>query len=300
MTTAQDQQSRYPAEFETWARDRGLISSSHGLTTEWSSLGVALEAWQAARALPAGTEPAARVIHREIPAGHGTEPSRTFDVQWLGMDPFEWVGDLYTAAQVQAMLAQSDMGIPISAPLPPGWQAVPVEPTEEMLLAGYDAQGGYANQGMQMAYRALLAAAPRPPAAQERCPHCDDTGDVHGQDGEWRGVCTCPAGKGATLEQLNEINGLAQPYGYLVGNLPNGNMEVQRTPPTFAQSVCNNCAPVYTMPPRPAAQERKPLTDEQISDMRGADLGALNFVTLREFRAIARAIEAAHGIKPAP
>lgn len=42
---------------------------------------------------------------------------------------------------------------------------------------------------------------------------------------------------------------------------------------------------------------RKPLTDEQISDMRGADLGALNFVTLRQFRAIARAVESAHGIK---
>lgn len=45
------------------------------------------------------------------------------------------------------------------------------------------------------------------------------------------------------------------------------------------------------------APERKPLTDEQISDMRGADLGRLNFVTLREFRTVARAIEAAHGIK---
>lgn len=28
-----------------------------------------------------------------------------------------------------------------------------------------------------------------------RCPYCDDTGDVHGVDGEWRGACTCPAGK---------------------------------------------------------------------------------------------------------
>ena len=29
----------------------------------------------------------------------------------------------------------------------------------------------------------------------EPCQHCDDTGDVHGVDGEWRGVCSCPAGK---------------------------------------------------------------------------------------------------------
>jgi hypothetical protein len=35
--------------------------------------------------------------------------------------------------------------------------------------------------------RALLA------AQSNRCPHCDDTGDVHGIDGEWRGRCTCPA-----------------------------------------------------------------------------------------------------------
>lgn len=49
----------------------------------------------------------------------------------------------------------------------------------------------------------------------------------------------------------------------------------------------------------PAAQtqpSREPLTDEEISDMRAADLGALNFVTLRQFRAVARAVEIAHGI----
>ena len=36
----------------------------------------------------------------------------------------------------------------------------------------------------------LLAAAP--PVAQ-RCPNCDDTGDVHTIDGQWRGTCHCPA-----------------------------------------------------------------------------------------------------------
>lgn len=29
----------------------------------------------------------------------------------------------------------------------------------------------------------------------KRCPYCDDTGDVHSIDGEWRGRCTCPAGQ---------------------------------------------------------------------------------------------------------
>ncbi|SDC67947.1 hypothetical protein SAMN05428966_10297 [Massilia sp. PDC64] len=30
--------------------------------------------------------------------------------------------------------------------------------------------------------------------ADERCPHCDGTGDVHRPDGTWAGTCTCPAG----------------------------------------------------------------------------------------------------------
>lgn len=31
---------------------------------------------------------------------------------------------------------------------------------------------------------------PAEPATKvTRCPHCDDTGDVHGLDGEWRGEC---------------------------------------------------------------------------------------------------------------
>lgn len=30
--------------------------------------------------------------------------------------------------------------------------------------------------------------------ATGRCEYCDDTGDVHSIDGEWRGRCTCPAG----------------------------------------------------------------------------------------------------------
>ena len=42
---------------------------------------------------------------------------------------------------------------------------------------------------------ALAATAPAPAASGrlERCPHCDDTGDVHSITGEWRGVCSCDA-----------------------------------------------------------------------------------------------------------
>lgn len=43
-----------------------------------------------------------------------------------------------------------------------------------------------------------VAAAPTqadsaPPSAP--CPHCDDTGDVHSIDGQWRGTCKCEAGR---------------------------------------------------------------------------------------------------------
>lgn len=34
---------------------------------------------------------------------------------------------------------------------------------------------------------------PLPPPP--RCEYCDDTGDVNSLDGEWRGTCSCPAGK---------------------------------------------------------------------------------------------------------
>lgn len=32
----------------------------------------------------------------------------------------------------------------------------------------------------------------------ERCEYCDDTGDVTGLDGEWRGYCVCDAGRALT------------------------------------------------------------------------------------------------------
>ena len=36
--------------------------------------------------------------------------------------------------------------------------------------------------------------------APARCEYCDDTGDVHGIDGEWRGTCTCAAGAASVLD----------------------------------------------------------------------------------------------------
>lgn len=36
---------------------------------------------------------------------------------------------------------------------------------------------------------------------QRRCEYCDDTGDVHSIDGEWRGICVCPAGAAISKAQ---------------------------------------------------------------------------------------------------
>lgn len=39
-------------------------------------------------------------------------------------------------------------------------------------------------------------------ASESRCPNCDDTGDVNGITGEWRGVCHCPAGQAINARAL--------------------------------------------------------------------------------------------------
>lgn len=49
-----------------------------------------------------------------------------------------------------------------------------------------------------MAWEKFVEASARKLAAPERCPYCDDTGDVHSIDGEWRGTCNCPAGRPLT------------------------------------------------------------------------------------------------------
>lgn len=46
---------------------------------------------------------------------------------------------------------------------------------------------------LESALRSLAASATQVP--HKPCEYCDDTGDVHGRDGEWRGVCSCPAGQ---------------------------------------------------------------------------------------------------------
>lgn len=138
MTTAQDQQSR--AEFEAHALSEGWAhrDPQYGFVFyDQSPKVIAWKSWQAARTLPAGVKPAFTRRHEDI---CGDE---------VGPPEFG-----YSAAQVLAM-----------GRVPPGWQAVPVEPTQEMVRAGYY-QELKAAQRREM-YRAMLAAAPRPPAAQE-------------------------------------------------------------------------------------------------------------------------------------
>ena len=48
------------------------------------------------------------------------------------------------------------------APIPAGWQLVPVEPTDEMKVAGSDALGVYHCGSPSDIYKAMLQAAPKP------------------------------------------------------------------------------------------------------------------------------------------
>lgn len=88
-----------------------------------------LQAQQSAQAQPVA-----------LPAGM-PEP-----VAWIA----EYGGDVYTAAQVQAMLAQG---------LAPGWKAVPVKPTDAMVSAMLD----WGTK--QSEWEAILEAAPAPEQA---------------------------------------------------------------------------------------------------------------------------------------
>lgn len=48
------------------------------------------------------------------------------------------------------------------ATIPEGWQLVPVEPTEEMLVAGYETEMFPEDRTPREIYNAMLAAAPKP------------------------------------------------------------------------------------------------------------------------------------------
>lgn len=75
----------------------------------------------------------------------------------------------------------------------------------------------------------------------------------------------------------------AEPYGYF------------RVQPFGWEDCAENDEGAFALYEHP---DRVPLTDAALDAMRQADNGQLNFVSLRAFRIIARAVERAHGIHP--
>ena len=115
---------------------------------------------------------------------------------YMGRDIEKDHGDALLSA-LNAQLAASVAEAAQS--LPDGWKPVPVEPTEAMMKAAHKLPD-ILDIGDE--YRAMLAASPAQPVQPpKRCPNCDDTGDVHSIDGEWRGVCHCPAGQAIKAAQ---------------------------------------------------------------------------------------------------
>lgn len=126
----------------------------HSLNGEWRGLchcpaGAALQIQPVA--VPVGMEP-----YAQHAIWNAVKPD---DLVWTqyhdASDPMPkaWdaapdvVVDLFTAAQVQAMLAKG---------LAPGWQAVPKHPTQDML----DNTAFFGTEDLGAVYRAMLAAAP--------------------------------------------------------------------------------------------------------------------------------------------
>lgn len=91
----------HAAWIDGWAscRDAEFVGDEamHEAFNQCVTLNVCLSIEQAPPAEQQGEqEPVARVLHRKIPAGHGTPEGHTFDIKWLKLDPFKWQGDLYS------------------------------------------------------------------------------------------------------------------------------------------------------------------------------------------------------------
>ena len=67
-----------------------------------------------------------------------------------------------------------------------------IEALDELVEYAEEAGFGWS---LDNARAALAALRSMPAEPVKRCPYCDDTGDVHSIDGEWRGTCNCPAGQ---------------------------------------------------------------------------------------------------------
>ena len=94
----------------------------------------------------------------------------------------------------------------------------------------------------------------------------------------------------ATINEMETVEPVAWTTKGQISAMENGFQHyIHGRVPRFV-SPTEDDVPLYTAPPK-----RKPLTDDDIDALRQGEQ-RLNFVTLREFRVIARAIERAHGI----
>lgn len=293
MTTAQDQQSR--AVIAAW----NAQADEHN---QWETLGDDEKidwAMKAARALPASMKPVAEIFAGDL-----------FRVnQGPDAEPVTGDHDLYTAAQVQTMLAHRGHGEGANQPqtrmdagshrgrgLPSGWQLAPLEPTEEQLAAvrqePHPANPNGWDANHRRIYREMLAAVPQPPAAQEH-------------------AYICPVRTVADLvNNLLLMDQTLPIYGAQYIEHPVGKRRVITVPPTVSRERVKdrrwigegeelNAAVIWTRAEQPTVQKLEPLTNEQIEEFhgeanRGFDIGHDEY-----FKAF-RDGERAHGITDTP
>ena len=86
---------------------------------------------------------------------------------------------------------------------------------------------------------------------------CNDSGDVHSFDGEWRGRCTCPAGQPAPKQE-------PVAWRYRVNNTHTLYSEVPVPDDAYDTGTL---VPLYAAPPQ--AQPAKPLTKEEVRAVGG-------------------------------
>lgn len=146
----------------------------------------------------------------------------------------------------------------------------------------------------------VLAASPAP---VERCPNCDDTGDVHRADGEWLGECDCGS---APVERV-EQEAVAMLLIDDASVAESGDWDIEPIPAAIEKLARSGGAtlPLYTTPqPAPtAAQDVAGLVEALELFVRWVDMEQSENVTagvfdrLKAFRnaeSKARAVLAAH------
>jgi hypothetical protein len=100
---------------------------------------------------------------------------RTLFEEWLAetqyaQDSESFHNELYSAWKSGRQSAERSQAALQSQSNTDGWVMVPVEPTEEMIMAGYEGQGEATYPAVRDAYRAMLSAAPTPPQQVSNTP----------------------------------------------------------------------------------------------------------------------------------